>query len=97
MGCFSDSENQRGHELSAQFHMKSRVMKRARRSRESPPNPGFRKALQEAVDEGLSSIGETAKQQLYSYLDKRFRIKRQDIPKKIGEFAKAIEEILGCR
>ena len=65
------------------------------RSRESAPTPGFRKALWEAVDEGLSTIGDSAKQQLYAYLNKRFGITKRNIPEKIDEFAKTIEDIFG--
>jgi len=49
----------------------------------------------EAVDEGLSSLGNTSKQTIYSHLEKTFKIKKQDIFLKIEKFAKAIEEIIG--
>jgi len=58
-------------------------------------NRGFKKLLLEAVDEGLSSLGDSAKQAIYVYLEKNFKIKKQDIPNKINEFTNAIEKIFG--
>ncbi len=63
---------------------------------ESPqPNPRFRKLLLEAVDEALSSLGDSVKQAIYFHLEKTFEIKKQEIPDRIEEFTKAIEEIFG--
>lgn len=55
----------------------------------------FEKLLLEAVDEGLSSLGEPSKQAIYFHLEKGFNIKKQEIPYKITTFAKAVEKILG--
>ena len=60
-----------------------------------PRNRGFKKLLLEAVDEGLSSLGDSAKLAIYVYLEKNFKIKKQDIPNKIDEFTNAIEKIFG--
>ena len=63
---------------------------------ETPPrNHGFEELLLEAVDEGLSSLGDSPKQAIYFYLEKTFKIKKMDIPNKIDEFANAIEKIFG--
>lgn len=63
---------------------------------ESPPrNRDFKKLLLEAVDEGLSSLGDSAKRAIYFYLEKTFKIKKQEIPNKIDEFTNAIEKIFG--
>jgi len=63
---------------------------------ESPPrNHDFKKLLLEAVDEGLSSLGDSAKRAIYFYLEKTFKIKKQEIPNKIDEFTNAIEKIFG--
>lgn len=62
---------------------------------ESPRNRSFKKLLLEAVDEGLSSLGDLPKQAIYFYLEKTFKIKKQDIPSKIEEFTDAIEKIFG--
>jgi hypothetical protein len=59
------------------------------------PKRGFNKLLREAVDEGLSSLGENSKQAIYFHLKKSFNIKKQEIPYKIEAFANAIEKIFG--
>ena len=55
----------------------------------------FEVLLLEAIDEGLSLLGESAKQVVYFHLEKNFKINRQDIPYKIKEFTDAIEKIFG--
>jgi hypothetical protein len=55
----------------------------------------FEKLLLEAVDEGLSSLGDSAKQAIYFHLEKTFKINKRNIPSKIEEFAIAIEKIFG--
>jgi len=55
----------------------------------------FEKLLLEAVDEGLSSLGDSAKQAIYFHLEKTFNINKRDIPSKIEEFADAIGKIFG--
>lgn len=55
----------------------------------------FEGLLFEAVDEGLSSIGESAKQAIYYYLENGSHIKRQDIPYRVEDFETAIEKIFG--
>jgi hypothetical protein len=60
-----------------------------------PHNRGFKKLLLEAIDDGLSSLGDPAKLAIYIYLEKNFKIKKQEIPNKINEFTNAIEKIFG--
>jgi hypothetical protein len=55
----------------------------------------FEKLLLEAVNEGLSSLGESSKEAIYFHLDKNFNIKKREIPDKIGAFAGAVENIFG--
>lgn len=55
----------------------------------------FDELLLEAVDEGLSSIGESSKHAIFFYLETVFKIKRNEIPDKIEAFAVAIEKIFG--
>lgn len=50
----------------------------------------------EAVDEGLSSLGESSKQAIYFHLEKSFDIKREEIPDRVGAFAQAMENIFGA-
>ena len=55
----------------------------------------FEKILLEAVDEQLTSLGESSKQALYFHLERGFNIKRQEIPKKTEAFVSAMEKIFG--
>ena len=64
-------------------------------SKEMSPqcNREFNKLVLDAVDEALSSLGESAKQAIYSYMEKTCKIKRSEIPGKIDEVAHALEQI----
>src|SRR3989304_7537998 len=62
---------------------------------ELPRNRCFEELLAEAVDEGLSSLGDSAKQAIYFHLEKTFSIEKQNIPNKFEEFTNAIEKIFG--
>ena len=55
----------------------------------------FEELLMEAIDEGLSLLGESSKQVVYFYLGKTFKMNRLDIPYRIEEFIDAIESIFG--
>ena len=59
------------------------------------PEKDFDELLLEAVDEGLASIGESSRHAIFFYLETVFKIKRNEIPYKIEEFAAAIEKIFG--
>jgi len=58
-------------------------------------NSGFEKCLLEAVDEGLSSLGESSKQSIYYHLNNSYNIKKQEIPAKVEAFIDALEKIFG--
>ena len=55
----------------------------------------FEEDLLEAIDEGLSLLGESSKQAIYFHLEKTFNMNRLDIPYRIEEFIDAIEKIFG--
>lgn len=55
----------------------------------------FEGFLLEAIDEGLSSLGISAKEAVYFYLDKQFQLTGQEICKRIEGFANALEKIFG--
>ena len=59
------------------------------------PKRDFEKILLEAVDEGLSSLGQSSSRAIYFHLEKSFNVKKQEIPFKIEVFADAIEKIFG--
>jgi len=63
----------------------------------SPLSKNFEKLLSESVDEALSSLGESRKQEFYFQLEENFGIKKQDIPHKIDAFERAIEKMLGSK
>lgn len=56
---------------------------------------GFEELLCEAVDEGMSSLGESGKQATYYYLDKGCHLTKQEIPCRVEDFANAIEKFFG--
>lgn len=58
-------------------------------------NISFDKAVIDAVDEGLSVLGESAKRSLYFYLERFYNIKKEEIPVKITDFVEALEKIFG--
>ena len=58
-------------------------------------NRDLDKLLFEAIDEGLSSIGESFKQAIYLQLKKGFNVKKHEIPYKVEDFAREIERIFG--
>lgn len=55
----------------------------------------FEKLFLEAVDEALASLGDSAKQAIYFHLEKKFKIRKSEIPHRVEEFAKGLEEIFG--
>ncbi|MBS7649557.1 hypothetical protein KEJ17_07960 [Candidatus Bathyarchaeota archaeon] len=55
----------------------------------------FDNLLLEAVDEALSTLGDSCKHAIYFHLEKTFKIERQHIPSKLEEFVNAIEQIFG--
>jgi hypothetical protein len=59
------------------------------------PKKEFNKLLLEAIDEGLSSLGDGSKQAIYFHLEKGFKVKKHEIPYKVEDFAGAVEKIFG--
>jgi len=55
----------------------------------------FEELLLEAIDNSLSSLGESSKQAIYFHLEKRFHIEKQEIPLRVEDFTDAIEKIFG--
>jgi hypothetical protein len=48
-----------------------------------------------AIDESLSTFGASVKKAVYNQLEKKYRLKKQDIPNNIDEFVATIEGIFG--
>jgi len=59
------------------------------------PRNEFDRLLLEAVDEGLSILGESSKQAIYFHLERSFSIKKDEIPYKLETFSNALEQIFG--
>lgn len=55
----------------------------------------FNEIFLTSIDEYLSSIGESTKQEIYLHLREHHDISTQDISSKISEFAEALEESYG--
>jgi hypothetical protein len=61
----------------------------------SKPKLSFNKILLAAIDEALSSLGESVKTSIYFHLEETFNIKRWEIPLRINDFSNALEKIFG--
>lgn len=59
-----------------------------------PPN-NFSKILLDAVEESLSSLGDSPKQAIFYHLESSFKLKKEHIPANLTEFTKALEGIFG--
>jgi hypothetical protein len=59
------------------------------------PQNNFSEILLAAVEESLSSLGNSPKQAILFHLETSFKIKKERIPENITEFAKALEKIFG--
>ncbi len=59
-----------------------------------PPND-FAKLLIAAVEESLASLGDSSKQAIFYHLEASFKLKKENIPVNLTEFAMALERIFG--
>jgi hypothetical protein len=59
------------------------------------PQINLRKTLLEAVEEGLSSLGDSPKQAIFFHLETSFEISKDSIPANLTDFSKALEKIFG--
>lgn len=59
------------------------------------PQINLRKILLEAVEEGLSSLGDSPKRAIFFHLENSFEISKDNIPTNLTEFSKALEKIFG--
>jgi len=55
----------------------------------------FEKLLLEAIDDALSSLGESAKQAIYFHLKNKFKITKNDVPYHVEDFENGLEKIFG--
>lgn len=60
-------------------------------------DPKFRQLLLESLDEGLSNVfSESMSKTLFSIMETRFSVKRQDIPERIGAFENHMMIVFGA-
>lgn len=64
-------------------------------NKRSPENSQLEMVIMAAVDDSLSSFGDSFKQVVYFQLEQNFHIQPNEIPRRIDEFATAIEEMFG--
>jgi hypothetical protein len=55
----------------------------------------FNKLLLRAVDETLNSLGKSVRQSVYFYMENKFSINRNEIPRNLQEFQGGLERIFG--
>ena len=55
----------------------------------------FNKLLLRAVDETLNSLGKSVRQSVYFYIENKFSINRNEIPRNLQEFQGGLERIFG--
>lgn len=55
----------------------------------------FDKLLINAIDEALLSLGESVEQSTYFHIQTKFKVQKNEIPKKLAEFQIGLEKIFG--
>jgi len=90
-----ESQTQNPETVTPIYRSKKRIEFNSK-NREAENKTKFEEILLEAIDEGLSLLGESPKQALYFHLEETYNMNRQDIPYKIEEFTNAIEKIFGA-
>ncbi len=55
----------------------------------------FSQALLTAIEEGLSSLGNSPREAIFYHLENSFQLKKEDIPMNLIEFREALEDIFG--
>jgi hypothetical protein len=55
----------------------------------------FDELLLTAIDEALTSLGESAKQSIYFHIENKFSVARNEIPENLQEFQGGLEKIFG--
>jgi hypothetical protein len=73
--------------------MATEATKKRKHPKSTRPLEDFDSLLLKAIDESLSSLGENSKTATYSYLKKKYRIDKNEIPQRIGPFSQALEDL----
>jgi hypothetical protein len=56
----------------------------------------FDRLLVSAIDEALTSLGESVKQSIYFHIENQFKVARKEIPENLAEFQGGLEKIFGA-
>jgi len=59
------------------------------------PQGKFNRVLLDAIDGGLSSLGDSPREAIFYHLETSFRLKKENIPLNLSEFQQALERIFG--
>ncbi len=59
------------------------------------PQNHFKEVLLAAIDEGLSSLGDSPRQAIFYHLEASFQLRKDDIPMNLTGFTQALERIFG--
>ena len=55
----------------------------------------FQRLFLDAVDSTFSSLGESARQSIYFHLESKFKIAKEEIPRRLEDFESGLEKIFG--
>ncbi len=55
----------------------------------------FNRLLLSSIDEALLTLGESAKQSTYFYIERTFEVSREEIPENLEDFQAGLEKIFG--
>lgn len=55
----------------------------------------FNRVLLDAIEGGLSSLGDSPREAIFYHLETSFRLKKENIPLNLSEFKQALERIFG--
>lgn len=59
------------------------------------PQGKFNRVLLDAIEGGLSSLGDSPREAIFYHLETSFRLKKENIPLNLPEFKQALERIFG--
>ena len=59
------------------------------------PQGKFNKVLLDAIEGGLSSLGNSQREAIFYHIETSFRLKKENIPLNLSEFQQALEGIFG--
>ena len=69
------------------------LLRRSSYLREKKKN--FDEVLLEALDDALTSLGESIKHSIYFHLEKKFKLSKNEIPSRLKDLKEGLEKIFG--